>query len=340
MRLISAKELVPFIHNALETYVDGEGFLRFSRFTKKQAARYRYDSVRISQNDLFAITFASSNVTVEMDTDSSVFGMNFRWQDKVKHNFLSFDLMVDGCLYQHFYTTKEKCKLFSFPLPGDEKTHRVQLFFPWGDEIRLESIVLSEGAKAEPVPDKKLRILAYGDSITQGYIGLHPAMNYAAHMTRKLDAECLNQAIGGYYYEEESLDEALAAWKPDLITVAYGTNDYALRTTSEEVAMHAEAFYKRLREIFPKTPVLALMPVYRNDERHHMRELMRPDSFEYMKELLRGVYARVPGLTVLEDTYFPRHADFLAEDEVHPNDLGFAYYGEAVVNAIKNMQLQ
>lgn len=75
MRLLSPAELVPFMHNALTTYTDANGLLCFSRFTPEQTARYRYDSVRLSQNDLYAITFASSNITLEMDTDSSVFGI-------------------------------------------------------------------------------------------------------------------------------------------------------------------------------------------------------------------------------------------------------------------------
>ena len=325
MRVIPAESLIPYIHNALDTEMCSDGTLAFSRFTQSQQARYRYDSARLSQNDLFTITYASANVTLEMETDSHVFGMDFRWKDRVNHGFASFDLMVDGRLWGHLYTDKEKCRLLAFKLLGDGKTHHVQLFMPWSAEVRVRSITLSDGA--------------YGDSITQGYLGTHPAMNYIGCVTRELNAECLNQAIGGYYFEEASLDDRLANWQPDLVTIAYGTNDYALRPTLADIVSHAEAFCRRLTEIFPGIPILGIMPIYRDDERHHMRELMRDWSFRDELEALGHVYAQFDQVTVLEDTWYPRHADFLAPDQVHPNDMGFLLYGQRVTEAVRNLRL-
>ncbi|MDO4488011.1 MAG: SGNH/GDSL hydrolase family protein [Eubacteriales bacterium] len=153
-----------------------------------------------------------------------------------------------------------------------------------------------------------------------------------------LNAEILNQAIGGYWFEGASLDDELKSLKPDLITVAYGTNDYSLSETLEIFINGARGFMDRLTEIFPDTPVLAIMPIWRADRKFHDRSRMLDYSSTDAFAALREMYAGYSNVTVLEDTYFPTSPDFLnSEDRLHPNDLGFTFYADAVTDASKKL---
>ena len=72
----------------------------------------------------------------------------------------------------------------------------------------------------------KNRLLAFGDSITQGVDVVHPSLAYAPTLARLMDADSRNKGIGGEVFfpalleEKEDLD-------PDFVTVAYGSNDWS-----------------------------------------------------------------------------------------------------------------
>lgn len=332
MKTLTQKELLPFIHGTLNTEVNDAGDVCFHRFTDAQAAVYK--KVGIEQNlNYDERAAASSGVTLEMITDSEVIGLEFALKAACRP-FAAFDCFVDGVLYDHWYTEELFWNVACFDLP--EGTHKVQIFFPWSSITVLKRVVLSNGATAEPV-SKDLRILAYGDSITQGYIGKHPSMNYVNHFARVLNAETVNQAIGGYYFDKETMDPALKSFRPDLITIAYGTNDYTVFGTKEAIDRNCREFLDKLRGIFPDTKILGILPIHRNDCRNDARNKMNDFKLDDTRKLLAEIYADYADVTVLPDNFFPKHNDFFAPDCLHPNDLGFAFYGQAVTAAILKM---
>ena len=334
-KIITGAELAALFHNILSTETDENGALRLHRFTKKQESVYEAQSNIGTNGNYGPVALANSGAVIEFVTDSSFVGMQFGWKDVVGYPYACFDFYVDGVHYDSCYIENPRYNIFAFDVP--EGKHHVQIFFPWNADVRTESIVLSEGALCEPAPAKSLRILAIGDSITQGYVGIHPAYSYTNHMGRSLHAEVLNQAVGGYYFEKSSLDPEVALWKPDLITLAYGTNDYYHKMTLTEYREGCEGFCEKLHEIFPETRVLGIMPIYRNDERFVARRKLWSYEFAEGLEALRATYAKYPQITVLEDTFFPHHKDYFYEDFLHPNDAGFQVYGEAVTRAIRSM---
>ena len=335
-KVISGQELEPFVHGALDTSFDDAGRMHFHRFTEPQLKRYDVDGLWRG-TDFRKVASASSGIIIEMITDSDILGLNYLWTPATSQIWAGFDLYVDGCLYDHLFSDNQRHGILCFDLPEGE--HKVALYLPWSVDLGITRIVLSDGASVKPVDPHPLRILAFGDSITQGYITVHPSLSYASIMTRKTDAECLNQAIGGYWFQKESLDQALASWKPDVITVAYGINDYSLKDDKEKYGRDAREYIDTLTGIFPGTPILGILPIHRPSPRGLAREKMINYSLDEAKNMLREAYGRYPQITVLEDTYYPRQADFYAPDLIHPNDLGFTFYGEAVVKKLKEMNI-
>lgn len=335
-RVIEGTELAGYVHNVLGTELDERGYVIPNRFTKKQIERYALDSTKDGV-DYTLRCRATSNVTIEFITDSDFAALEFEWQDAVGIPYMCADCLVDDKLTYHFYDEKLSHKFFAFELPKGE--HEVQIFLSWNSIVVLRDMIIQEGASIRPSSEKKLRILTFGDSITQGYVCKHPAMCYVGRMTEKLHAEVLNQAIGGYYFEGASLDDEIASWKPDLITLAYGTNDFSCRKTIEDFEAGMRGFMEKLTEIFPKTPVLGLMPIYRNDTGFASRKLFRDYSHESAMEKIREIYKEYKNVTVLEDTYFPMDQDFFYKDFLHPADLGFLLYADAVIETIQKTEL-
>lgn len=331
---IEATELSAFIHNALYTSIDENGFLCLHRFTENQLLQYRAHAQVNPASRLIDRTRASASIMLEMITDSDFLGIQYRIAEaNCGPDCSDLDLVVDGVITEHFpiknlvlKTTRSSC----FALPEGE--HKVQLVLPWGTEFRLEKVVLSGNARFQPI-QKAHRAIAFGDSITQGYVSQHPALTYPAFVSLNLDVELVNQGIGGYWFEENSLDEKLAYFQPELLIIAYGTNDFNHKSL-DALRNSTEAYVRRLVRIFPEVPILAVMPIYRGGSDFFQLQKLKEYTCDEGKNVLRQVYASCPNITVLEDTFFPRTAEFFREDYLHPNDLGYSIYGKTMVEAI------
>ena len=333
MRELEKNELNSLFHNYLVAELLENGAVRFHRFSEQQKKQYYYDSLKTGK-DYVLRTMASSNIILDCITNSEVLGIQYLWNPATGHDEAVFDFYVDGVLYGYHETTEKDEGILAFDIPQGE--HRITLFFPWQVIVDIKSIILSEGAYVKKIRRNR-RILVFGDSISQGYICRHPSLSYTGYITRKLDAECLNQAIGGYWFEKNSLDEKLQFWEPDCIITAYGTNDYFLYDTREEFSSGIREYMQKLCDIFPQTPILGIMPIPRFDEPYLAKQKIADFSLKDSYDIIRETYDKYPTVSILEDCFFPRHPDFFASDLIHPNDLGFQIYGEAVSSKIQEV---
>ena len=328
---LTGEALFPFLHGVLSMAVAEDGSIRMNRFTSAQLERYAFDGTQKSK-DYVARCAASSGITLEMVTDSSFLGMTFKLLPAIRPDFIRFDCFVDGRLWETHPGEPDTIRA-SFSLPAG--THTVTVFFPWCVAVALNSVVLEKGASVVP-SEKSYRLLALGDSITQGYSCVHPSCCYTNRVAAVLNAELLNQAVSGYWFQAESLDDVLIEQKPDAILIAYGTNDYVKKESARQFSGDAEAYMARLCAIFPDTPVLAIMPIFRADQSFYDMQILQEFTPEESFEMLRSVYRKYPNVKVLEDTYFPHSIDFLdPDDHLHPNDLGSGFYADAVLSALK-----
>ena len=124
----------------------------------------------------------------------------------------TIDLYVDGvfCAYRH--TEDLSLKQVKFALPAGR--HRVTVYLPWFAKVVIRQVRLSDGACVLPVK-KSRRLLAFGDSITQGYTANFSSLSYVNQVARQLDVEVLNQGVGGYFFDAATLEE-LAAYAAQL----------------------------------------------------------------------------------------------------------------------------
>ena len=306
---------------ALDIREEDGGFL-FSRMTPEQTAAFTRADAE------FALKCgATSGIRLDFYTDSPILAL--RWADAVitsARTFCYFDVLVDGVLTLHSGTMDcSKVSRGSFCLTLPEGLHRVQVIFPTLTKLTIAAVSLADGATVMPHRCAK-RILLHGDSITQGYDALFPSACYAGLLAQHYDAEIVNQAIGGAFFDPDVVERV---GDFDFAVVAYGTNDWDL-LSGEKFAAGAEAFLKRFGEVYGDTPVFVILPIWRTDT--HRTDTA--GDFMACRDLIARL-ARAQGFHVVDDYHLlPHDTRLFSDGYLHPNDLGFAFYAQRLCQVI------
>lgn len=310
--------------------------VHFHRFTREQEAVYARRGMPMQIKP-----FATAGVVLSFRTDSQTLVIKGSFQEAWSRAYCSVDVIVDGAYigsadnFSHLklvppYTeisglskTFEK----TFALGSGEKA--VKVYLPYTASAVLEEAVLADGSSFEPICTQR-KILFYGDSITQGYDALRPMNRYAARLADALGAEEINKAIGGEQFFPE-LTQLKDPVDPDMIVVAYGTNNWGLGQR-EDLLKDAPAVYTALRENYPNAKLYALLPLWRRER----EEIRAYGSFDQMRQDLREIAESIPGMTVIDCyDFIPHEPKYFADLRLHPTDEGFAIYAEKLLEAMK-----
>ena len=305
---------------------NGDGTQTPLRFTPGQMAFYHTDpgySIR---------TRASAGICLDCVTDARRLTLAGAACPGSSVDQWSFDLMVDRCLVAHREGSIARSPLLELAFDLPEGSKRVQLFFPCLAEIRIRSLTLEGGSFARP-SEQKMQLLCLGDSITQGYTVSFPCLAYASELALMLDAELLNQAVAGGTFQPGMLADA-PAFRPDLITVAYGTNDWNCKSP-EQLARDAEAFLSRLRALWPETPLVVITPIWRADVSDHPERW----PFAEVDGLIRRAAQAHRAEVIAGAELFPAMAELMADGLVHPGNLGHRLYATRLAARLQALGL-
>ncbi len=214
-----------------------------------------------------------------------------------------------------------------FSLGSGDK--QVRIVLPHSVSMKLERMELTDASYLHPVK-KNTVILAYGDSITQGYDALHPTNTYAMRLADKFDAEIFNKGIGG-----ASFYPSFAAVKngidPDFIIIAYGTNDWTSHTY-ERISDDAKAFISNVVANYPEKPIFVISPIWRWDI-----DTEKPSGrFGAVEEILLNICQNHKNVTFISGTdLIPHDGAYYGDLRLHPSDKGFEQYFLNLVKQIK-----
>ena len=332
--ILSTELLKNYIKGALSIQTKDE-WLSLFRFTEQQS-RYYFEK---SPDTLYLKSRTSAGMKLELVTDADEISFDFRVFSTCGRTFYSFDLYIDGVFCNELYVINlmnKKSGNVSFALP--EGAHRVTVYFPNLMRTDVKNVHL-EGASFADSVSSKMKLLCLGDSITQGYDAYHSSLSYINRLSQTLDAETLNQAIGAEIFDEKILDEELP-FDPDLITIAYGTNDWAVLESKEQFLAGAENFFKKIKNIYPDKKIVYISPIWRGDyQRPFGTQDTAVGGFEESVKALQ-ILAKENGLIIVDGVPLtPHHSDFFADQFLHPNDLGFGFYAENLLKALKKESL-
>ena len=314
------------------TVSEDDGWLRLYRFTEKQFEYY----LEKTPDTLYPKTFATAGMKLECMTDADEISFDFRVYRASSRSFYSVDLYIDGVFCDELYVMnfmRKKNGSVSFALP--EGTHRLTVYFPNLMRMDIANVCLKGASFAEPVPSK-MKILCLGDSITQGYDAYHSSLSYTNRISEALNAEILNQAVGGEIFDTKILDESLS-FDPDLVMVAYGTNDWAIQPDYETFITAAEVFLGKIKEIYPDKKLVYISPIWRGDfQKPFGTQEETPVGDFYTSVQALASLAKEMGFFVVDGLPLTPHiSDFFADQILHPNDLGFGFYAENLLKALK-----
>lgn len=304
--------------------VETERGYEFRRFTEEQTKYYA-----IYRNEDYAKkTLTAAGVRLAFRTDSE----NLSFKCDIKHvpggGFGYFDICVNGAIVDHYGVESGEGVIRAETALGDGmKT--VEVYLPWSKHVALSDVELDDGAAVIPVK-RSLTAVNYGDSITHGYYSKYPSLSYASQLASLLDADSLNKAIGGDRFFPELL-ELPEDIDPDIVTVAYGTNDWSHHSRATLVRRSRD-FYVRLSQKYPRAKIFAISPIWRS-------LVSKDGKFDGPCTDVYGIIsdncADLVNVTVIDGWNLTEHIAPFYTDGLHPNDLGMGVYARNLYAEIK-----
>ncbi len=227
--------------------------------------------------------------------------------------------------FNYYNTTNAEAGKVFFTVPNDNC--KVTVYLANTSDIRIKNLNIPEGY----TPSKRARkILMLGDSITHGFNAERQYLTYANVLGDRLEAEILNQGIGGDKFHAPNIDPALP-FTPDIITVAYGTNDWA--AAIPELAEKIDEYFKKLRTVYPDTPVFAIPPIWRGNTDGLVKNGL---TLEDVRALVKEKAEKYGCFSVNSLALVPPAEKFYMDRFLHPNEMGFILYGVNLADMIKN----
>ncbi len=321
-------EIKPLVHGA-ERKFEQDGVLWMLRFTEAQAEFYKDD------RPMYEKSAATAGVHLDFMTDSRLLKLEL---DTVHADTVSAfwcDFYVDGAhslsLYADLKDAKDGHLLLAPSLDLPKGSKHIAVYFPWTGCTRIRSMELEDGASFAPVKHTR-RMVLYGDSITHGSWAKDASASYATRLSHALDAEGFNKGLGG-----DVMRVGFSAIKgevpPDIVTVAYGTNDWSDKITAEALAEKSRRFYSDMSATYPEAKIFVISPIWRGDAEARVKTC---GSFLELREILRKSAAGLSNVVFLDGYDLVPHApEMFSPDLLHPSDLGFSHYAANLAEAMK-----
>lgn len=282
----------------------------------------------------------SAGVTLEFDTDAAEIALCWQvtgsYPAAATNRGSVMDVYINGVLRAQ---QAVDCPLNApqqsvFALGAGQK--RVEIYLPHTFVFALQDIRLPAGAAFAPVAPRPKRALMLGDSITQGIGAAFSSAGYAMQLARAMGWEALNQSVAAVRFEPDCLE--YLGFAPDIITVALGCNDWETRRDQAEYDDFAGRFFKRLNDIYPRTPTLVLSPIkvcrgepdLPPDRPHMYRE-------SALYQAIRALCVPYPQMRCVDGWLLAPHVTGFFLDGVHPNDLGMTWYANALAPFAREM---
>ncbi len=218
---------------------------------------------------------------------------------------------------------------------GDRSTDVLTIYLPEGMRPTLYE-VRPVGGTLDPAP-RGPRWLAYGDSITEGWVASGPAHAWPAVAARASGLDVVNLGYAGSARGEIPSAEQIAALPADVISIAYGTNCWTrIPHSRAQFREGLRSFLAIVREGHPQTPIVVASPVLRPDAEASPNRLgatladIRAEVEDMVSELRDAGDAHlslVRGFGLLTADQLP--------DGIHPGDAGHRILADAIGGAVR-----
>lgn len=216
-------------------------------------------------------------------------------------------------------------------MPAGSK--HICIYFPFTVTGKIRSLSLDDGATLRPVT-KKIKLLQYGDSITQGHDAIFPSRTYASRITGPVGRRHDKQR-----HRRLAVPTGACQRQTGLPTGSYHRrptvpNDWNAAGDFNDFKRRCNAFFDRLAAHYPETPIAALAPIWRAD----CGESRALGSFDTVAKTIREAADRHENIYFIDGFDFvPHNAKYFRDSYLHPTDEGFAFYADALAGQLEKI---
>lgn len=286
-------------------------------------------SVYAQNDDLFRKTYATSGIRLDFETDACSIAFSYKMTRASSRKSTFFDVYINGVFVESIgeINAGENIKGQYYRQLANGKK-RIIVYFSNLYNLQLKEVCLGEATFIKPY-NYDISILAYGDSITQGYDAIFPSCSYINQLALKLNAYVYNKAIGGDIFRPQLIEKNNII--PDIVTVAYGTNDWS-HCTREEFAENLVNFLNKLVLNYSDSKIFVITPIWRKD----FEKQTAYGDFSDLIQTIVNECEKYNSITLVKGEELLPHTDLLFSDGyLHPNDLGMRIYADSLYKKMK-----
>lgn len=296
-----------------------EDCIRFRRCTEAQVAVWSSISGMLGEQ-----SHSSCGVRFDLHTDSSRFDIQPSAPGP-------FEVHIDGIMVRYYDWESYADTDGWIRIPLGEGTHRVTVLFPMrgAQFMGIRQVEVDDGATLTPYA-YDCKILFYGDSITQGSGASCISVSYAQRVAKALNADFLNQGIGGSFFAPRAFPDDLE-YDPDIVIVAYGTNDWGFYAGSDRLALRAGEYLDKLCTKYAGKKLFGISPIWRSNG---ASEVTNVGTFQECCDIVKNAI-RSHNMILIEGEQLVPHQGMFFTDGLHPNDLGHSCYANALLQKMQ-----
>ena len=231
--------------------------LRLHRMTNAQVAHFE------AASEAWGVrAHCTAGVQMAVRTDAEIIELVGRIFPGAR-SYAGVDVEVNG-QFVGAHRLEAGSEKISVPLAASEgrEIREWIVTLPQAAIVEIDAINVPTGSVVEVAKRQSPRLLCLGDSITQGMDARGPVATYTVQLARLLDSDLLNQGVGGHIFDVDALDPDLP-FQPDLVTIAYGTNDWSRELTADEISDRVDAYIKTLLLSIKGAEVVVVTPIWR-----------------------------------------------------------------------------
>ncbi len=337
-------EIALAAHNCIQTIVLPDRYTTFRRFTKLQMAEYGKDFLFSTMSQCpsgvyLAIKTNGNMLSFKVNTEKTAVYLpaltemkKKDWKsalsqitagvigDSIMELKDTFDIVIDN---QRTISTKFKKGKITVALGNPhplEDVLALKIYLPVFPFVAVADFESDGDVWVDAGTEFRHVCYCFGDSITQGFNAHMPSMTYTSLIGQHYDMEMLNFGVGGYWFERKSLGGMEDLPKPDMVIIAYGTNDWVMVSSMEQMRENVCGFLDEIDNLYNGIPTYLITPIWRADKdtQHGV------GKFEDMCSMVKEEALKHKDIKVLDGLKIPLADPKLFGDGfLHPNAEGF-----------------
>ncbi len=172
-------------------------------------------------------------------------------------------------------------------------------------------------------PTSGTTIVAFGDSLTQGY-GLAAGEDYASQLSAKIGKEIINAGVSGDTTSEalQRLQSDVLSRDPRLVIVLLGGNDALQKVNPDTTFANIENIVDQILATGSGVILVGVRGGIHNGEyKRRFKEIAKSRNVPYVEDALKGIFGKRA----------------LMYDSVHPNKQGYAIFVERLAPVVEKL---